>query len=182
MEQREVLSFHLYINHWDNSIFLFASCNIIHADRYILLSALPELYLLLLCYKDLDLINIQIAMATLTTWLCLRLWREHFHSSPRSDMWKPRLMFPFNFRRLFPHYRLHLQAAKHLLPKALCFPSRNKAGVQRGAGIVCIHHRLKRSEMFWQEHTGNRKENALWGQSPEIEQEWVLPLLTKTVF
>lgn len=55
----------------------------------ILLSVLPELYLLLFCYKDLDLINIQIAMATLTTWLCLRLWREHFHSSLRSDMWSP---------------------------------------------------------------------------------------------
>lgn len=50
-------------------------------------------------------------------------------------------MFPFNFRRLFPHYGLLLQAAKHLLPKALCFPSRNKAGVQQRTGIVCIHHR-----------------------------------------
>lgn len=33
---------------------------------------------------------------------------EHFHSPLRSDMSKPRIMCPFHFRRLFPHYGWHL--------------------------------------------------------------------------
>lgn len=123
------------------NLFAHFSCNLIHTDTYILLSMLSELHLLLFHYGNLNVINNMIATAILPAWLSLRLLLQHFQSPLRSDMSKPRLMFSFHFR-LFPHYRRHLQAAKHLLPlKALCFPGQNKVGGQGGAGIICSHHK-----------------------------------------
>lgn len=86
---------------------------------------------------------------------------EHFHSPLRSDMSKPRLMCPFHFRRLFPHYGWHLQAKKHLLLKRVML-FKLKQG--RGAGRSWDHphspHRLeRRSVMFWQAHIGSREAN-----------------------
>lgn len=89
-------------------LFAHFSCNLMHTDMYILLSMLSELHLLLFHYGDLDVINKLTAMATLPAPLCLRPLPEPFHSPLRSDTSKPRLMFPFHFRRLFPHYRWHL--------------------------------------------------------------------------
>lgn len=90
------------------NLFAHFCCNLIHTDMHILLSVLSELHLLLFDYRDLDVINKLIAMATLPAQLCLRSLPEPFHSPLRYDMSKPRLMFPFHFRRLFPRYGWYL--------------------------------------------------------------------------
>lgn len=84
------------------NLFAHFSCNLIYTDMYILLSMLSESRLLMFHYGDLDVIKKLIAMATLPGWLCQRSLPEHFYSSLRPDISKPRLMLPFRFRDHFP--------------------------------------------------------------------------------
>lgn len=99
---------------------------------------------------------------------------EHFHFPLRSDMSKPRLMCPFHFRRLFPHYGWHLQAKKHVTEKSYAFQikTRQRGREELGSSTLTTQVGKEECNVLTSTHWKQRSQH-IWGQTPEKEQLWV---------